>query len=180
MADLFRKLLTCCLLLACAPACRSTDRSFLFYPAPLEMLVQSDDGQILARALLSVPRGVQPEPDVPARMLASLRIENETDGTLELLAGRLLLVDDSNREYGPPEVQGERTIAPRSTTIFELAFPYPEGVPLNAPDLRGLNLRFSLRHAGGETTATGTLERSFPPDPENTRVQWTFGFGSTF
>lgn len=170
-------LLSGLLALGTLAGCRTTSRTFHFVPTPLEVVVRPDgSGPVLARALVAIDRAVR-DGELGPRLLVRLRIENESQETLELSTERLLLVGSDLEAFGPPEVAGDPRVPAGGTTVFELAFPYPAGMRFDAPRLTGVNLRFSLLHSGLETTSTATLERAFP-QPETSDVQWSFGVGT--
>ncbi|MCP3917471.1 MAG: hypothetical protein GY711_18155 [bacterium] len=156
---LFAALLT--LLLA---SCAARGHRFFFQPSPLEVLVQESDGPLLARTLLSVPGAVRDDEDWP-EMHVRILFENKVGTSLFLDATSVLLVGSNLQSFGAPRSPaGDRIELPagESTTV-ELFFPFPDGMSMKAPELDGVNLQWTVEHAGRSLETSATLQRVPPP-----------------
>ena len=170
------------LLLALLPllaGCRVNRYRFQFQPSLNEVLVQPEaSGRVIARALVSIQRGERREEDGWPEMLVGLRLENNDQAPIELLASELLLVDSKVETFGKVRItEGELgPIEAGASRKYELRFPYPEGLALSARELTGLNLRLGIRYQEGEAKATASFERIFIEPEGATSTSVHFGF----
>ena len=146
-----------------------------FEPNPLDVsLSQEEGGEPLGRALISVRAIREVEGDGESHELPIvLRLDNQSQTPVQLLADQIELVDAGLDSLPPPRVERRGTsagdplsVAAGETAVFDLAFPFPENRDPDDYDFQGLNLRWAL-HAGDRTVHVSSsfdrMERAYQP-----------------
>lgn len=161
--------------------CSAYDTRYQFEPRPLESAAAAPQGEVLARALVTVVglRRADEDAGLPAAMELRLQVENPGAAPLLLQAGEARLFAADLRPFPPPraEPSGEIEIAPGGEAAVTLWFPLPEGTTPGDLDLEGLSLRWGVRRGAvvAAASASFTREERYWSDPYHST--YTIGFG---
>ncbi len=174
------------LLIGLLPSCATTSWRFTFDPSPAETLLQPrPEEPVLARALTTVIEGRREGGSSSGQPMMHLRImiENRSAGPVHLTSEGMKLVGSNLEVFGAPVIDplpGEE-IPPGQPRTYELDFPYPEGMAVEAPEIEGLNLSWTLAYPGGNADVTQTFvrrewQRGYS---DGSSVHWGIGIGTT-
>ena len=160
---------------AAAAACRSTHHRYAFEPTPMSVSIEPAGLQV-ARALMTIVEGAQEEADERPVMHVRVRIENRDDAPVKLDREGMQLVGSDLRSFGSPTIEPDpMPLLPGRTETYELYFPFPDDVPLDAPLLEGLSLSWSLLYEGGRAEVNADFVRAWPDRVHGPRASWSFG-----
>jgi hypothetical protein len=163
-----------------ASACAATQHRFAFEPTPYEVGLIPVDRSPVGRTLVTVLEGrrTKGESEAPLELHLRIRLENVSGAPIGIEPTSLLLVGSDLEPFGAPRIDPELGEVPDGESrTWDLWFGYPEGVPLDAPELDGLNLKFRVRYEGGTADVPVTFDRvRFASQP---RVGFGLGFGYT-
>lgn len=172
-----------------AVSCRSTQLAYQFTPSPLEVLVtEGEDTPSLARVLVGIPGAVREGGRQSGRpeLVVRVRIENESSRAIDFDPARSSLLGSDLAEFGAAKAEpaGVTSVQGGETKSIQLHYPFPQNGSLEAPLLRGVNLRMELDLAGGQNGAdtvelSASLERVDGVATYNSRysANWGLGYG---
>jgi hypothetical protein len=166
--------------------CATTRWQFAFDPSPAEAIVQPRaEEPVVARVLTTVLEGTREGGRSDGHPLMHVRIlvENRSKWPLHLVAEEMKLVGSNLEVFVPPTIEpipGE-DIPPEQSRTYDLLFPYPEGMDIEAPELTGLNLSWTIAYPGGKADMTQAfIRREWSRGYYNdSSVHWGFAVGTT-
>ena len=151
-------------LLAPLCACEGPWYSARFAPAPLEVELRADgEPSAQARALLTVVGIRRAEKDVPAQVVARLRLDNLGDSPLALVPESLECVTGDLVSMRAPTLDQDpaQPLARGESRVWTASFPMPEGRTPEDLDWRGLNLKWTVAFGERRVTTGVTFDRVF-------------------